>query len=75
MQETGVPTQKSGIPKTRKKVGSRMNRCGSPIVVSLDWFLRMEGLPILKKKFTAVTKWELINDRKQKLSKNGEKES
>ena len=38
MQETGVPTQKSGIPKTRKKVGSRMNRCGSPIVVSLDWF-------------------------------------
>ena len=49
MQETGVPTQKSGIPKTRKKVGSRMNRCGSPIVVSLDWFLRMEGLPILKK--------------------------
>lgn len=44
-----------------------MNLCGSPIVGSLDWFLRMEGLPILKKILIAVTKWELINDRKQKI--------
>lgn len=44
-----------------------MNLCGSPIVGSLDWFLRMEGLPIMKKILISVTEWELINDRKQKI--------
>lgn len=49
MQETGVPTQKSEIPKTTKEESSGMNLCGSPIVVSLDWFLRMEGFALIEK--------------------------